>query len=248
MWSTDVRKIIHAVKGWITGANSGHGRGSAIIYTFSSDKESQNSEINPNDQIAVLRRISTYTSKEDIPVTVIFPGRPSRKIPDGSQQNGVTARYATADQLRKVILSSIGEARKSHSPVLATNNAETAKLAGSEHIRHIRASTFEEALDSVCGPLRRDQPQQQQQQRRPAQQAPKGQPTQGVAQTPAGNPPGESATQAPEAETTPIAAEPAPEIKPEPKPEPVPRKLQRYEPTMRKEIKDQAILDLIDPL
>lgn len=237
-----MRKIIHAVRGWITN-QAPKGRNTAIVYTHTPGKEAPHGELNANDQIAILRRLSSFVGKETIPVTVIFQGRPSRSIPDGTKQSGVEARYATGDQLRKVVMSAISEARKTHSPVLATNLPDMEKVARSERIRHIRASTFEETLDTVCGPLRRDQPQQQ---RRPQPQKQAQQQQQSQAPIPV------APQAAPEqAEEYPAPAEPQPS-EPKPaestRPEAAPRRLQRHEPSVKKEIKDQAILDLIDPL
>jgi len=239
-----VRRIIHAVRGWISG-KAPKGRGSAIVYVYAQGKEAPNGELGPNDQIAVLRRLSTFTSKENIPVTIIFPGRPSRKIPDGTTQGDVQARYATSDQLRKVVLSSLVDARKNHSPVLATNHPEMEKVAAGERVRHIRSSTFEETLDTVCGPLRREQPQQPRRQSQPqtqqTQQATKLQPVQPEEA-------GESTpTPAPPSEEQPVDEYMA-EVNPTLRPEPAPRKLFRHEPSAKKEIRDQSILDLIDPL
>ena len=234
-----MRKIIHAVKGWISGTGA-KGKNTAIVYVYASGK-SGGGDINPNDQINVLRRLSTFTSKENIPVTIIFPGRPSRKIPDGSKQGGVQARYATSDQLKKVLASAIAEARKDHSVVVATNHPEVEKFARSERLRHIRATTFEKALDAVAGPLRRDQPQPPHQPRRQPQ--PQG--AQPAKPHPAVE---ETATpEAPVVNEAPEAVPPQPPPTPQ-KPEPVPRKLHRYAPSVKKEERDQTILDLIDPL
>lgn len=244
-----MRRIIHAVQGWISGRTSQTGRRPAFVYVYPPGREIQNGELGANDQIAVLRRLSAFVSKEETPVTVIFPGRPSRKIPDGTTQNGVQVRYATGEQLKKVALSAITDAKRHHSPVLATNHPDLEKTARHDRIRHIRASTLEETLDMVCGPLRREQPPQQQRrqpQQQPAQQqAPPPQAAKAPSQEQEAHPstPSESALpEAPVAGNTPSAA------KPEPRPEPAPRKLQRHEPSARNEIKDQSILDLIDPL
>lgn len=245
-----MRRIIHAVQGWISGRTSQTGRRPAFVYVYPPGRESQNGELGANDQVAVLRRLSAFVSKEDTPVTVIFPGRPSRKIPDGTTQSGVQVRYATGDQLRKVTAAAIAAAKPHHSPVLATNHPELEKTARHDRIRHIRASTLEETLDMVCGPLRREQPPQQQQRRQPQpqpaqQQVPSSQaakPSSQEQDTPP-SPPAEPAS--PEG---PAAGTDTPAARPEPKPDTAPRRLQRNEPSARNEIKDQSILDLIDPL
>lgn len=231
-----MRKIIHAVKGWIKGGSTT--RTSAIVYVYASGKDASGGEVNPNDQVNVLRRLSTFSGKENIPVTIIFPGRPSRKIPDGSKQGGVQARYATGDQLRKVVNSAIADARKNHSVVIATNHPDVEKLARSEHFRHIRATTFEKALDAVAGPLHRDQPQQQSPRRQPQPQA-----IQPAKPQPATAEEAPAAPSGAEPEGEPPQPQPIPQ-----KPESVSRKLHRHDPTMKKEERDQAILDLIDPL
>ncbi len=244
-----MRRIIHAVRGWISRGTSKAGRRPAFVYIYPPGKEIQNGELGSNDQIAVLRRLSSFVSKEETSVTVIFPGRPSRKIPDGTTQGGVQVRYATGDQLVKVTLGALAAAKRHHSPVLATNHPELEKTARHDRIRHIRASTLEETLDMVCGPLRREQPPQQH------RRQPQSQPSQQQA------PPPQAAKPAPQEQETPTSspAEPAPSggptdgneaptIQPEARQETFPRRLQRHEPSARNEIKDQSILDLIDPL
>lgn len=208
-----------------------------MVYVYSPSRETQNGEMNAQDQIAILRRLSTFVSKEAIPVTIVFPGRPTRKIPDGTSQDGVKARYATSDQLRKVVASAIAEAKRNHSAVLAANSPEIEKLARSERIRHIQAKTFEEALDSICGPIRREQQQPQQRRAQPQQQAnasrpqPDQQPGQPAAE------PTQDSGEAPQA--------PRPEPPP---PRQEPQRPRRSEPPQKKEERDQAIMDLIDPL
>jgi len=229
-----VRQILHAVKGWIRGESS-KGHKTAIVYVYSPGKETQNGELGANDQISLLRRLSTFVSKETLPVTIIFSGRPTRKIPDGASQSGVQVRYATADQMKKVVSNAIAEAKKGHSVVLATNSPELEKIARSERVRHIRATTFEEALNMICGPIRRDQPQQQPQRRQPQPQSAPAQKSQ-----PAPEPNGDIGQEAPE--TQPQANPPSP------KPEPVLQRHRRSEAPAKKEERDQDILNLIDPL
>ncbi len=229
-----MRQILHAVKGWIQGESS-KSRKTAMVYVYSPGKETQNGELGANDQISLLRRLSTFVSKETLPVTIIFPGRPTRKIPDGASQSGVQVRYATPDQMKKVVGNAIAEAKKGHSAVLATNNPELEKLARSERIRHIQATTFEEALNSICGPIRRDQPQQQQQRRQP-QSAPvqKSQPVP--------EPNGDTDQEAPAARQQP-QSQPSSQ-----KPDPVLQRHRRSDVPAKKEDRDQDILNLIDPL
>ena len=247
-----MRKLLHAVKGWINGKSPVKEGHTAIVYVYGSGKDG---DINPNDQINILRRLSSFTDKENLPITVIFPGRPSRKIPDGAKQGLVEVRYATGDQMSGVVTKAVAAAKKSHIVALAVNRPELEKWARSNRVRHIRATTFEKSLDTICGPLRRDQPQQQQRQQ--SQRQPQGQGQgQGGQGQPQSQPQPPSQDGAPaesqEQGTEPAADTPA-ESTPVDTPAPAPRqessrKLHRHDPYAKKEERDQAILDLIDPL
>ncbi len=253
-----MRRIIHAVKGWMTGGTP-KGKQSAIVYVFEAGKEHSGGEVNPNDQVMILRRLTNFVGKENIPVTIIFPGRPSRKIPDGTKQGDVQARYATSDQLKKVVTEAVAEAKKACSAVLATNNPNVEKYARSERIRHIRATTFEESLDTICGPLRREQQQQQQPRRQPQQ----SQQQQQQQSTPSDKPQQSAPTADSEQSGEPVQSQepavapsdesnqeaPQQDYKPRPpRPESSIPRLRRYEPPLKKEERNKEILDLIDPL
>ncbi|MEI8139560.1 MAG: hypothetical protein WCI03_06805 [bacterium] len=230
----------------------------AYVYVYSPGKDASNSEVNPNDQVAILRRLSSFVSKKNSPVTIIFPGRPSRKIPDGAKQDGVQARFATSDQLTKVVKESITEFQKTHSIVLAADRSEFQRLADKLGIRYSFASTFTKTLDSVCGAIQRE-PKPQSPRRQP--QPPKNatQPNTVISDTTqlaATTKPDESTTPAPTNESPAIdSIEPATEhAEPEsdtPASSATPSsrpKLHRHVPSQKRELTDRAILDLIDPL
>ena len=224
-----MRRIIHKVKSWIRGTPASHGRSLSFVYVLQTPKHGP-AELAAGDQLAVLRRLSSFAAKEDVRVTAVFPGKPLRKIPDGASSNGVSARYATSDQLHNVVEQVAAEYRKQFSVVVATDDPSIEKRAHSSHLRTLRLSTFEKTLDAVAGPLQREQREQREprEQRRPpqAQNAPR--PNQAPAAAVAAGqsqPPGAGDT-APKPQR-----QPASESK-------------RQEP----EKQDSAILDLIDPL
>lgn len=218
----------------------------AYVYVYLTGKS--NAEVNPNDQIAILRRLSSFVSKRHSPVTVIFPGRPTRKIPDGTKQDGVQVRFATSDQLERVIKQSLAEFQKDHCPVLAADRSEFQKLADKLDVGYSLASTFVKTLETVCGPLQREtKPQQpRRQQQAPAKEtqqapdAPDAEKATGIVPDDSGTEPLESSV--PESSETPSDS-------PAPLAEPSSRiKLRRHNPSQKREPTDRAILDLIDPL
>jgi hypothetical protein len=213
-----LRRILHSVKRWIKGKTPTQGAKSAFVYIFSPARGDQH-DMPPGDQLAVLRRLSSFSDSEELPVTIIFVGRPLRKVPEGSRQGAVVVRYAMPDQLDKVTEQAIQEARKGHSAVLVSDRPELIKLSRHEHIRHFNCSTFEKAMDAISGPIKKES-------REPRE--PRGD----------RKPQGE---QAPARSTEPMTAPPKPVERP-------PAKAPQYDPPVAKKESNSAILDLIDPL
>jgi len=250
-------KLFDSIKSFFAQKPARNGS-TAYVYVYSSGRDAS-AEINPNDQIAILRRLSSFVAKKNSPVTIIFPGVPSKKIPDGAKQDGVQARFATSDQLANVVKLSVAEFRKTHSVVLAADRSEFQKLSEKLKVRYSLASTFTKTLESVCGPLQRDS-KPQPQRRQP--QSPKKEPKT-VDSTPATMPSPEPVAIAtpdetpllenaesepqsdpPETEGTQTVTEsPSSKIPPNSRP-----KLHRHVPSQKRELTDRAILDLIDPL
>jgi hypothetical protein len=228
------------------------------VYTTGKDA---NSEINPSDQIAILRRLSSFVEKKQSPVTIIFPGRPSKKIPDGAKQDGVQARFSTSDQLEKVVRQCIAEFQNDHSVILAADRSEFQKLAAKLKIGYSLVSTFTKTLETTCGPIQREtkpqtprrQPATQKSAQQPNDSSPVSENTE-VAPRANGqesptNPASEPLEQAHGNEASPISEATSSQDPAAPKPAQSSRpKLHRHVPSQKKEYTDRAILDLIDPL
>lgn len=232
-----------------------HGKSSptgpqAYVYVYTAGKGGNNSEVNPNDQIAILRRLSSFSSKKSCPVTIILPGRPTRKIPDGAKQDGVQVRFATADKLDSIVHQSLAEFKKTHAVILAADRSEFQKLADKLGIGYCLASTFSRTLDSVCGPIQREiKPPQPRRQPQPA----KTEATANETAPPVAPPTEGTEVPAAPAQEAPAADNPEffePSTEPStPQPEASARmKLRRHVPSQKRELTDRAILDLIDPL
>lgn len=218
-----MKHIIHRVKTWIRGEKT-TASPSTLVYVMVTPKPVPAGDILLSDPGAVLRRLISFSSRENLPLAVILPGKPNRRFPDGSRQNGVLVRYATNEQALKVTESTMAEVGRSHAVVVITDIPAIEKLAASRHCKTLRIETFEKAVESVAGPLRREmRPQKESSGQRPAT-------------SPA--PEQRHSTSAPKAVTeNEAAAKPTPHTPPE----------QTTPPPPKKE-RDQAILDLIDPL
>lgn len=231
-----MRRIIHTVRNWIsnrtpvviTASNA------AFVYIVKAGKN-DNAD-GGGEQIAILRRFATFNEKEGIPVTAIFPGRPTRKVPDGAREGGVVARYAGSEGLPKVTQQAIKDLRKSHTVVVVTDLADIAKQVRADGCTVMCTSTFEKSLEAIAGSLQRP-PREQREPREPRGPREPRRPTPETVAS-------ESTTEddseeAPEDQDAPPARAPASA--------PVSRKSQ-YEPHVDKKEQDRAILDLIDPL
>ncbi len=216
-----MKHIIHNVKKWISGAKAASGK-TTMIYVMVSPKQSGHADMYSGDPSPILRRLTAFSTREALPVTAIFPGKASRKIPDGAREDSVTVRYAMPDQLNKVIEQAVKEAGKAGSVVVVTDLPAIEKYAASHHLKTLRLETFERALESVAGPVRREIRKPEGGTPRPAApahdskrpQEPRKQDNHPQPAKPASNP-------------APATAKPPPED--------------------RKE-RDQSVLDLIDPL
>lgn len=261
-----MRNILLAIKN-LFNRKASHSGAPAYVYVYSSGKDASNSEVNPNDQIAILRRLSSFASKKNSPVTIIFPGRPSKKIPDGAKQDGVQARFATNEQLNKVVKQCVEEFRKTNSVVLAAERSEFQKMADKLGADYRFASTFAKTLDTVCGPIQRETKPQPPRKPQPAKNVPA--PSESSEATPPVAASAETETVlgepiietlAPESqpfelesvEATHEPIEPISEDESHPQPPKIAPstrpKLHRHVPSQKREYTDKAILDLIDPL
>jgi hypothetical protein len=228
-----MRKIIHTVKGWISSRTPAVVTASNAAFVYIIKPGKHDNADGGGEQIAMLRRFSSFNEKEGIPVTAIFPGRPTRKVPDGAREGGVVARYAGADGVLRVAQQAIKDLRKSHTVVVITDLADVSKQVRADGCTVMCTSTFEKTLEAIAGPLQRP-PREQRDSRGPREQRkPAPEPTSDESNA------GETPEGATEGQDAPPARTPAPA--------PLSRK-SRYEPDVEKKEQDRAILDLIDPL
>lgn len=237
-----MRKILHKVRGWISGraAPAGTGAGTsraAFIYVIKSGKQ-ESPEHGADEQIAMLRRFSSFSDKEGMPVTAVFPGRPTRKVPDGARQGDVSVRYAAADAVTRVVDQAAKEVAGTHRVVVVTDAPDLVKHANSTGCTVLCTSTFEKALEAVSGPLRKEnreprEPRGNRDARKPAQGAAQPKPA-----------PESPAPKDDDASTE--AKKPEVSVQPAPTPTTAAARKTQYEPSVEK--RDKAILDLIDPL
>lgn len=150
-----MKQIIHNVKQWISGSKAAASK-TTIIYVMASPKQQGHADMYAGDPAPILRRLSDFSAREALPITAILPGKPSKKIPDGTRQKDIVVRYATTDQLTKVTEQAAREAIKTSSVVVVTDLPAIEKLAASHRLKTLRLETFERALESVAGPVRRE--------------------------------------------------------------------------------------------
>lgn len=219
-----MKHIIHKVRKWISGAKPAAEK-TTVIYVMVSPKQQGHADMYSGDPTPILRRLSSFSAREALPVVAIFPGKASRKIPDGAHQSGVTVRYAMPDQVVKITEQSAKDAGKTSSVVVVTDHPLVEKYATNHHLKTMRLDTFEKALESVAGPVRREIRKQDGGAPRPAapqQENRRQQETRKPEEQAQHQPAKPAAPPAPAATTTTLPAD-------------------------RKE-RDQSVLDLIDPL
>ena len=218
-----MQNIINKVRKWIGGAKPAAGK-TTMIYVMVSPQQQGHADMYSGDPTPILHRLTSFSTREALPVIAVFPGKAFRKIPDGAHQSGVTVRYAMPDQVVKITEQAAKEAGKSGSVVVVTNHPLVEKYATIHNLKTLRLDTFEKALEAVAGPVRREIRKQEGSAQRPS-----------VPQQPAKRP---QEPRKPEDQTQPQSSKPAPPAPVNPSPIPQPIRQER----------DQSVLDLIDPL
>jgi hypothetical protein len=234
-----MRKIIHKVKGWINGRTPAVVTASNAAFVYIIKPGKHDGADGGGDQVAILRRFATFNEKEGIPVTAVFPGRPTRKVPDGAREGGVVARYAGAEGLMKVAQQAIKDLRKAHAVIVITDLPDIVKQVSADGCTVMCTSTFEKTLEAIAGPLQRP-PREPREPRGPRE------PREPREQRKSGTEPSPDESQALDASEDENENQEAPPAR-APAAAPLSRKSQ-YEPNVEKKEQDRAILDLIDPL
>lgn len=150
-----MHKIIHQVRNWFSGAKPAAEK-TTMIYVMVSPQRQGHADMYSGDPTPILHRLTSFSTREALPVVAVFPGKASRKIPDGAHQSGVTVRYTMPDQVVKITEQAAKEAGKSGSVVIVTNHPIVEKYASTHRLKTLRLDTFEKALESVAGPVRRE--------------------------------------------------------------------------------------------
>jgi hypothetical protein len=147
-----LKRIIRKVGQWISGgARAGSAGESGLIVVPQGAAGSQ-----PRDQLALLRRLSQFAGKEQIPVTALLQGEPLRKHPDGSEQDGVRVFYAAAHQVPAAVAKLVRQAGPRSGVTVVAGSREVAEQAAAAGAGVMRFSTLGKALDAIVGPAHQE--------------------------------------------------------------------------------------------
>ncbi len=111
------------------------------------DRLAGGDRVGPGERFQALSRLARFSSRESLPVTVVFGGRPLREAADESDYNGVTVRYGeTPDDVRAKLASSLAKAGRSRA-ALVTSDAEFEAQMTAKGYGSMRVSTLRKAME-----------------------------------------------------------------------------------------------------
>lgn len=111
------------------------------------DRLAGGDRVGPGERFQALSKLARFSSRENLPVTVVFGGRPLREAGDDSDYNGVTVRYGeTPDEVRAKLSASLAKAGRSRA-ALVTSDAEFEAQMTAKGYGSMRVSTLRKAME-----------------------------------------------------------------------------------------------------
>ncbi len=111
------------------------------------DRLAGGDRVGPGERFQALSKLARFSSRENLPVTVVFGGRPLREAGDDSDYNGVTVRYGeTPDEVRAKLSASLAKAGRSRA-ALVTSDAEFEAQMTAKGYGSLRVSTLRKAME-----------------------------------------------------------------------------------------------------
>ena len=101
----------------------------------------------PRNQLQLLRRLSRFSEREKIGVTVVLSGSPLHKAPAGKKFEEITVLYSKSTEAHPQNIAKIAAAKGSGS-ILISSNPAVEKIALGRGMKTMRVSTFRKAFDT----------------------------------------------------------------------------------------------------
>ncbi len=115
------------------------------------DRLAGGDRVGPGERFQALSKLARFATRENMPVTVVFGGRPLREAADDANYNGVVVRYGeTPDEVRSKLVKSLASAGRSR-VVLVTSDASLESEAFSKGYGIVRVSTLRKAMEPAGG-------------------------------------------------------------------------------------------------
>jgi hypothetical protein len=113
--------------------------------------------LSPRLQIEILKSLSRFCEREDIPVHVFFPSDPLKVVGDNEDFRGITAYFLEAGKsLVDGVHAILSKAGRKSAVVLVTQAPELEAAFGKAGYTLLRPSTFRKCLDGLPGGDRGD--------------------------------------------------------------------------------------------
>lgn len=111
------------------------------------DRLAGGDRVGPGERFQALSKLARFATRENMPMTVVFGGRPLREAADDANYNGVVVRYGeTAEEVRSKLVKALGSAGRSRA-ALVTSDTEFESEMESKGFSTVKVSTLRKAME-----------------------------------------------------------------------------------------------------
>jgi len=111
------------------------------------DRLAGGDRVGPGERFQALSKLARFATRENMPVTVVFGGRPLREAADDANYNGVVVRYGeTPEEVRSKLVKALGSAGRSR-VALVTSDAEFESDMAARGFSTMKVSTLRKAME-----------------------------------------------------------------------------------------------------
>ena len=111
------------------------------------DRLAGGDRVGPGERFQALSKLARFATRENMPITVVFGGRPLREAADEANYNGVVVRYGeTPEEVRSKLVKSLGSAGRSRA-ALVTSDAEFEAEMAASGFSTMKVSTLRKAME-----------------------------------------------------------------------------------------------------
>ena len=159
--------LLNKIGRWFAGSAAGTSAAQteAMLVVPAGESARMSPQARSQEAMVLLRRLGAFTSREQIPVTLLLPGSPLPKFGEGTRHFGVEVRYAPPNTgMQDAVTAWVKQAGSPSRAAVVAADAPVRQAAEALGAVGLHWPTLQKALDGIVGA---DRPPQERQRGRP---------------------------------------------------------------------------------